>query len=177
MCLVHLKEQMHVMNIRVGEMTAGYGCTNGVHKTPHTGVDYACPVGTELHAPIDGVVIKVFDYGHRGLGKAVFVKTDQSNMYVVGHLSNIKVHYGQQIYKGDLLALSGNAGNSTGPHVHFGAFDMYGHHINPQHILQENMSFDIFINADHVVASAMNTVVDLVIAVPHMNTSIPNVEH
>lgn len=117
--------------VLVGEVTAKFGNIDSVHKTPHTGTDYYLPIGSEIHAPFAGVVSRVADYGlNKSLGKAVFVKFG-NKQYVVGHLSETKVHVGQIIHKGDLLALSGNTGNSTGPHMHFGAFDSLGHFIDP----------------------------------------------
>lgn len=140
-----MKDGFYTMNFRTttpshfGDVTAGFHSIDSVHKIPHSGIDFSCPVGTEIHAPIDGVVSAVKDYGHTNLGKAVFVKTDDGHSYTVGHLSEIKAHVGEKIHHGDLLGLSGNTGNSTGPHLHFGVYDSAGHAVNPG-----NVVFDAF---------------------------------
>jgi hypothetical protein len=113
------------------KMSAAYGATDAIHTTPHTGIDFVVPVGTPLHAPLEGVVTRVTDYGNTGLGKAVFVETTDGKQYVVGHMSEVKVHEGDHVVYGDTLGLSGNTGNSTGPHFHFGMFDDHGRAIEP----------------------------------------------
>lgn len=124
----------------IGTVTSEYGAMESFRTAPHTGIDYACPEGTELHAPVDGIVSAVKDYGDVGLGKAVFVKMEDGQQYVLGHLSEIKVEVGDVVKTGDLLALSGNTGNSTGPHLHFGAFDVNGNPIDPG-----NIPWDVFV--------------------------------
>ena len=117
--------------VLIGEVTAKFGSIDSVHQTPHSGTDYSCKMFTEIHAPFSGVVSRIADYGnHTGLGKSVFVRVGDKQ-YVIGHLSSIKTHVGQIIHKGDLLALSGNTGNSTAPHMHFGAFNALGKVIDP----------------------------------------------
>lgn len=118
----------------IGTVTSRFGDFESFRTYPHQGVDYACPVGTEIHAPIDGVVSSIRDYGDTSLGKAVFVKMKDGTQYVIGHLSEIKVKEGEVVKTGDLLALSGNTGHTTGPHLHFGAFDVNGKPIDPGNI-------------------------------------------
>lgn len=118
----------------VGTVTAPFGSIDSVHHTPHSGIDYACPRGIEIHAPVDGVVSKVVNHGTHDIGKGVYVKMEDGQTYVVGHLDKIKVNTGDPIHTGDVLGLSGNTGHSTGPHLHFGAFDQSGHVINPGNI-------------------------------------------
>lgn len=138
---------IQITYMTVPRITAWYGQTDSAHKTPHTGIDIAAPVGTELHAPVDGTVSRIADYGDHSLGKAIFVKTDNGYQYVVGHLSKIKVHVNQHIESGDVIALTGNTGNSTGPHVHLGAFDTHGHFMNPIRLFSLQDILEIFINA------------------------------
>lgn len=117
--------------INFGKITAGYGSVDSVHQTPHTGIDFCVPQGTPLHAPVDGIISRIADYGNANLGKAVFVKTKDGSQYVLGHLSDIKVQVGQRIHHGDLLAMSGSSGRSTGPHLHFGVYDPSGLPVDP----------------------------------------------
>jgi hypothetical protein len=132
---------MNEILIKIGTVSAGYGVISNVHKTPHTGIDFAVPMGTPINAPLDGVVSRIADYGNSSLGKAIFVNTHGGKQYVIGHLSEIKVKAGQLVHQGDLLALSGSSGNSTGPHLHFGMFNALGQPMSPG-----NISFDAFVN-------------------------------
>lgn len=128
-------EAVEVASTPIGIVTSPYGAMEeGLRTAPHTGIDYAVPEGTELHAPVDGIVTAVRDYGDVNLGKAVFVKMEDGNQYVLGHLSEVKVEVGDMVETGDLIALSGNTGNSTGPHLHFGAYNEVGQPIDPGNI-------------------------------------------
>jgi murein DD-endopeptidase MepM/ murein hydrolase activator NlpD len=111
-------------------ISAGYGVVSNVHPNGHNGIDFAVPLNSPLYAPADGVA-RVVDYGEKGFGKAVFVKMNDGNEYVLGHLSELKVKTGEIVHKGDLLGLSGSTGRSTGPHVHFGIYDQHGVFFNP----------------------------------------------
>lgn len=113
-------------------VTAPFGAIDSTHPTPHTGVDVALPEGSPIYAPADGIVSRIADYGDGSLGQAVFVKTQAGYQYIMGHLSKVQVHAGDRVHAGDLLALSGNTGNSTGPHVHLGLVDKAGGFLDPQ---------------------------------------------
>lgn len=102
------------------KVTAEFGSINAVHTTPHTGVDVALNTGTELISPVDGVVERIMDYGSDNVGKGLVIRADNGDQLIFGHLSDWKVKVGEHIDKGDLVALSGNTGHSTGPHVHLG---------------------------------------------------------
>jgi murein DD-endopeptidase MepM/ murein hydrolase activator NlpD len=122
------------MIIKIGTVSAGYGVISNVHPTGHTGIDYAVPLFTKLYAPYAGIVSSVRDYGDSSLGKSVFVTKADGTQYVLGHCSFIKVKVGQIINHGDLLALSGSTGRSTGPHVHYGEFLANGMPVDPGNI-------------------------------------------
>jgi hypothetical protein len=113
-------------------ITARFGDIDPAHPQPHNGIDAALPIGSSIYAPAGGVVSRVADYGDAGLGKAVFLKTNAGSQYIFGHLSEIKVHPGERVHTGDLLALSGNTGNSTGPHLHLGLVSNAGAFQDPQ---------------------------------------------
>ena len=83
----------------------------------HSGIDFAAPDGQEIYAVEDGVVNKSMystDLGY-------FVQIDHSNgLYsTYAHCSELKVEQGDDVRKGDLIALVGSTGQSTGPHLHF----------------------------------------------------------
>lgn len=82
----------------------------------HKGLDFAGPIGTPVYAVAAGVVSFV---GRKsGYGIAVEVDHGDGVLSRYGHLSAAKSTEGQLIKKGDLVALIGNTGRSTGPHLH-----------------------------------------------------------
>jgi hypothetical protein len=83
----------------------------------HGGVDIGCPVGTPVRAARDGFVsyAEIED----GYGKVVVLVHDKGYETIYGHLSKILVWEKKRVRKGELIALSGNTGRSTGPHLHF----------------------------------------------------------
>ncbi len=89
----------------------------------HNGRDVGCPVGTPVTAMHPGVCWPYDDPGGYGLAVEVWHPTlSNAAAYktIVAHLSEIKMQYGQKVNAGDLLGLSGNSGNSTGSHCHYG---------------------------------------------------------
>lgn len=111
-------------------LTSGYGLVEAVRNSrPHTGIDLAMPQGTELHSIADGIVTQVFD-GSTSIGKGIMLHAQNGKEMIWGHMSNVKVHPGDRVSQGDLIGLSGNTGNSTGPHLHFGEM-VNGHFIDP----------------------------------------------
>lgn len=111
--------------------------TAGYPKYPsgktHTGVDFGISQGTPVGAAVSGTVAQVNDSGSRGYGRHVIVQGDNGKWFVYGHLSQPKVSKGQHVDAGNLIGLSGNTGNSTGPHLHFEARNdsRYGSDISP----------------------------------------------
>lgn len=83
----------------------------------HEGVDFSASVGTEIHAAAAGVV--VFAGSHPEYGHLVEVDhgNDLSTRYA--HASRLLVVPGTVVRRGQTIALSGNTGRSTGPHLHF----------------------------------------------------------
>ena len=83
----------------------------------HAGTDYAVPTGTPVKAAQGGTVIHVGTAG--SYGKLVKVRHPNGMETRYAHLSNYKVRVGDRVSAGQTIALSGNTGNSTGPHLHF----------------------------------------------------------
>ena len=84
----------------------------------HTGLDLAVPTGTPVRAALPGTVVAA-QYNAGGYG--YYVKIDHGNGLVTlyGHCSQLTVSAGQTVAAGDVVALSGSTGRSTGPHLHF----------------------------------------------------------
>lgn len=82
----------------------------------HSGLDIDGNTGDPVHAAREGVV--TFSGWHGGYGKLVIVSNGDTDYYY-GHASELIVEEGAMVNVGDLLALVGSTGNSTGPHLHF----------------------------------------------------------
>jgi murein DD-endopeptidase MepM/ murein hydrolase activator NlpD len=83
----------------------------------HTGIDFAAPMGTPIHAAADGKV--VWGSWRGGYGRCIILMHSGGVATLYGHCSEIFVHPGQTIRRGDLIGATGSTGLSTGPHLHF----------------------------------------------------------
>jgi murein DD-endopeptidase MepM/ murein hydrolase activator NlpD len=83
----------------------------------HLGTDFAVPTGTKVLAPADGVITGA-GKGAGGEGNYVILDAGEAT-HKFFHLSKILVHANDQVSAGDAIALSGNTGYSTGPHLHW----------------------------------------------------------
>ncbi len=83
----------------------------------HPGIDFAAKIGTEVRATADGIVI--FSGWDDIYGNLVAV--DHGNGYVsyYGHNSKNLVNRGDSVHRGEVIALSGNTGRSSAPHLHY----------------------------------------------------------
>jgi murein DD-endopeptidase MepM/ murein hydrolase activator NlpD len=96
-------------------------------------VDLAGPVGTRIKATSDG---KVSFTGYRGAyGNMVEVSHDFGFATRYGHLSKILVKDGQSVKKGDIIAVQGSTGRSTGNHLHY-EVRYEGKALNPSNFLK-----------------------------------------
>lgn len=86
----------------------------------HTGIDYACPIDTEILASGAGLVVFA-GLDKTGFGNLVIIQHNDGNATLYAHLSKIGVVLRQKVEQGQVIGLSGNTGNSTGPHLHFEA--------------------------------------------------------
>ncbi len=83
----------------------------------HAGIDLAAPMLTPEYAAADGVVLEAGPAS--GYGNVVYIQHDNGDVTVYGHMEEILVTPGQVVRAGDTIALLGNRGQSTGPHLHF----------------------------------------------------------
>ena len=88
----------------------------------HPGVDFDLPVGTDIFASFEGIVVRIEN--HKGMGNTIGIRNGNI-LGLYAHLSEIKVDLGQVVKAGDLIAMSGNTGAATtSPHLHFELRDM-----------------------------------------------------
>lgn len=91
----------------------------------HAGLDMAARIGTEIHAPADGVVLFAGRYSlQRSVawwryGNLVIVGHGEHFLTVYGHCDEVRVEKGDRVSQGDVLGTVGNTGMSTSPHLHY----------------------------------------------------------
>ena len=114
-----------------GRLSSGFGSRSAPTRgasTYHRGIDWACPVGTAIVASSGGTVAKA-GWGS-GYGYVVYINHPDGRQTRYGHLSKILVSVGQNVSQGQKIALSGNTGISSGPHLHFEIL-INGTQVNP----------------------------------------------
>ena len=85
----------------------------------HEGVDIRAPLGTIVRTPVIGEVFQAGEWGFYGKRVAIrFLVNDKQYEVYLAHLSRIDVRIGQIVAASEQVGLSGNSGNSTGPHLH-----------------------------------------------------------
>ena len=84
----------------------------------HGGMDLAVPTGTPIRAALPGTVV-VSKYNAGGYGYYVMIDHGNGLATLYGHCSKLLAKVGQTVEAGDIIALSGSTGRSTGPHLHF----------------------------------------------------------
>ena len=104
-----------------GRITSEFGWRpnpyNYNRQENHKGLDIANCYGTEIHCTAKGTVIEA-QY-QSGFGNVVFIDHGNGLVSIYGHASKLCVSQGDQVEKGDVIALMGSTGRSTGSHVHF----------------------------------------------------------
>ncbi len=125
----------YIKPISGGRVTSPFGRrsrpTRGA-STFHKGVDWGTPIGTPVYASCGGTVAKA-GWG-KGYGNVVYINHPDGRQTRYGHLSKVLVSPGQKVSQGQRIALSGNTGVSTGPHLHFEIL-INGSQVNPLNYL------------------------------------------
>src|SRR5215472_6495425 len=106
---------------------------NGVKKSQHLGLDFRVGTGTPVHATNAATVILARPLYFEG--NCVMLDHGQGLVTIYMHLSEFKVKEGEKVTAGQLIALSGGTGRSTGPHLHF-AVRWRGEYLNPAALLE-----------------------------------------
>ena len=110
-----------IINDNLTLLTAGYGTIlSPFYRTmkSHQGVDYSIGEGSSVFATADGVVKEISDKNST-LGKTIIIDHGNGYQTSYSHLLESLVRKGQQVNRGDVIALSGNSGLSLAPHLHY----------------------------------------------------------
>ena len=113
-----------------GRITSRYGLRRRVN---HNGIDIAIKVGDTICSAFDGKV-RFSKATETGYGTLIIVRHDNGLETYHGHLSKRLVEAGDRVVAGQPIALGGNSGRSTGPHLHFECRYM-GQSFDPERII------------------------------------------
>jgi murein DD-endopeptidase MepM/ murein hydrolase activator NlpD len=123
----NLEERSHcvpaiqpVANKNLKHTASGYGMrVDPIYHTLrfHSGMDFSSPVGTEIYATGDGVVL--FSGWRQEYGNCIIIDHGYEFKTLYAHQSNNLVRVGQKVTRGETIGLVGNTGKSTGPHLHY----------------------------------------------------------
>jgi murein DD-endopeptidase MepM/ murein hydrolase activator NlpD len=103
-----------------GPITAGFGERMDPFSGEgafHPGVDIAAPVGTDVEAAGDGLILEAGR--DAGYGKCILIDHGDGITTLYGHLSNVFVVVGEQVKRGEIIGTVGITGRTTGPHLHY----------------------------------------------------------
>jgi murein DD-endopeptidase MepM/ murein hydrolase activator NlpD len=103
-------------------LSASFAQAGGMWQSTHSGQDFAVASGTNVMAAHGGTVVKAGGNGAGdgpAYGNAIVIRHGNGTYSQYAHLSRIDVRIGQIVKTGQHIALSGNTGNSSGPHLHF----------------------------------------------------------
>ncbi|PSM44736.1 hypothetical protein C6Y14_00980 [Streptomyces dioscori] len=116
------------------------GFTGSDYRRHHTGIDYRTPHGTPILASAAGTVVKSVDLTY-SYGRFIVVAHADRTFTVYAHLSLRQAALGARVVAGQRIGLSGNTGNSSGPHLHFEVRrgrNSSGASVNPRPLLRGN---------------------------------------
>ena len=129
--LSHLPAIQPVANKDLKRMASGYGYRiHPIYQTRifHEGMDFSCDIGTPVYATADGVIKKA--RWEKGYGYLITIDHGYGYETRYAHLKSFNVKPGQKVIRGETIALSGNSGRSSGPHVHYEVLQK-GRPVNP----------------------------------------------
>ena len=107
---------------------------------PHEGIDVSAPMGTPIEAPAAGVVRSTG--WEAGYGNTIEIDHGFGIVTRFAHTSRILVHQGQHVQRGERIALVGNSGLATGPHLHY-EVHVNGRPVDPLHyVMPDNVVSD-----------------------------------
>ena len=112
---------MPVKDVDIYRISSSFGHrTDPFYKIQkfHSGMDFSAPIGTKIYCTGDGVVDKVVS-GNNGYGNFILIDHGYGYKTRYAHLSKALVKRGQKVKRGENIALVGNTGKSTAPHLHY----------------------------------------------------------
>jgi murein DD-endopeptidase MepM/ murein hydrolase activator NlpD len=122
--------------VRGTAFTSGFGVRSDPFRgsrAMHAGIDLAGPLGTPIYATADGIVGR--SQWVNGYGNLVELNHGRGIQTRYGHLSRSMVSAGKKVKRGDLIALMGSTGRSTGSHLHY-EVRIDGRAVNPVPFMQ-----------------------------------------
>ncbi|MBR2300956.1 MAG: M23 family metallopeptidase [Bacteroidaceae bacterium] len=129
--LRHLPAIQPISNRDLKRTASGYGRRmDPIYKVPkfHRGMDFSCDIGTPVYATADGKVVSA--KWKQGYGWTVEIDHGYGYRTLYAHLKSFNVKAKQNVVRGEQIALSGNSGKSTGPHLHYEVIEK-GKPVNP----------------------------------------------
>lgn len=129
--LHHLPAIQPISNRDLKRTASGYGRRiDPVYKVPkfHNGMDFSCDMRTPVYATADGKVVST--KWKQGYGWTLEIDHGYGYVTRYAHLHSFTVRAGRNVVRGEQIALSGNSGKSTGPHLHYEVI-VKGRHVNP----------------------------------------------
>lgn len=120
-------EASFIMPVSGGITTSEFGDTIS-RNSKHLGHDWGVCVGTKVKAAKAGTVSMA--YYSESYGYNVLINHGDTVETRYAHMSELKVKKGQKVKRGQVIGLSGNTGDSTGPHLHFEVI-IKGKKVNP----------------------------------------------
>jgi murein DD-endopeptidase MepM/ murein hydrolase activator NlpD len=120
-------------NAEISDVFGAQRIFNGKVGSTHWGLDFRVPSGTPVEAMNDGTVLlaRLLYYE----GNFVVLDHGQGLLTIYMHLSEFKVKEGDQVKRGQVIALSGGTGRATGPHLHVGV-RWQGTYIDPAALIR-----------------------------------------
>lgn len=101
----------------------------------HTGIDWGVNTGSNVLA-CDSGIVTLAEYNHGNAGTTIIIEHANGLKTQYMHMSKLLVKEGDKVYKGQIIGLSGNTGQSTGPHLHLTVYDKNGNRCNPELYLE-----------------------------------------
>ena len=130
-----------MMPVQGARWTSSFGVRSDPFRgraAMHGGIDMAGPIGTPIYATADGTV-STADWNNGGYGNLVELSHGSGIATRYGHLSRIMVRPGERVARGQLIALMGSTGRSTGSHLHY-EVRIDGRAVNPLPFLQSGQA-------------------------------------